>query len=72
VARIGGDEFIVMLGDLDLDKAISAELAAGGAEKNPRRPRRTLFFEDQARQENAADHRASLQRQHRRGAIQRP
>ena len=33
VARIGGDEFVVMLSELDVDKAKSTEQAAGVAEK---------------------------------------
>jgi diguanylate cyclase (GGDEF)-like protein/PAS domain S-box-containing protein len=33
VARIGGDEFVVMLGDLDADKALSTDLAIAVAEK---------------------------------------
>jgi diguanylate cyclase (GGDEF)-like protein/PAS domain S-box-containing protein len=33
VARIGGDEFIVMLGELHADKAISTDLASAVAEK---------------------------------------
>ena len=33
VARFGGDEFVVMLSELDTDKALSTEQAAGVAEK---------------------------------------
>ena len=33
VARFGGDEFVVMLSELDADKALSTEQAAGVAEK---------------------------------------
>lgn len=33
VARVGGDEFVVMLGELDTDKAVSAKIAGEVAEK---------------------------------------
>jgi len=33
VGRIGGDEFVVMLSELDADRAVSTEQAAGVAEK---------------------------------------
>ena len=71
VARFGGDEFVVMLSELDTDKATSKAQAGVVAEKIRQILGETyrLTVLKKGGME-AAHRRASLHRQYRRGAVQ--
>ena len=49
VARFGGDEFVVMLSELDVDKGKSTSGSRHRRRKNPRHPGQTLCADIQAR-----------------------
>ena len=51
VARFGGDEFVVMLSELDVDKAESIITSRDRGRKNPLHPGYPLFVDHQARGE---------------------